>query len=85
MTLELLRNLLLWSAGINYLILTWWFLVFTFSHDWVYRLHGRWFALSEEHFDAIHYAGMAFYKIAVLMFNLVPGLILWWWLRAPGA
>lgn len=83
MTLELLRNLLLWSAGINYLILTWWFLVFTYSHDWVYRLHGRWFALSEAHFDAIHYAGMSLYKIIIMVFNLVPGLILWWLSRAP--
>lgn len=78
MNLELLRNVLLWSAAVNYAFLMWWFLLFTFSHDWVYRLHGRWFSLSEEKFDAIHYAGMAFYKIAILMFNLVPGLVLWW-------
>ncbi len=83
MNMELLRNFLLWSAALNYALLVWWFLVFTFSHDLVFRLHGRWFALSEEHFDAIHYAGMAFYKIAIMMFNLVPGLILWWLLRDP--
>jgi hypothetical protein len=38
----------------------------------MFRLHGRWFRLSEEHFDAIHYAGMAVYKIGVLLFNLAP-------------
>ena len=32
--------------------------------------------MSPEHFDAIHYAGMAFYKLAVIVFNLVPWIAL---------
>jgi hypothetical protein len=36
------------------------------------RLHGRWFRLSDERFDAIHYAGMTIYKIGILLFNLMP-------------
>ena len=35
-------------------------------------MHGRWFKLSAETFDAIHYSGMAVYKIGILLFNLVP-------------
>jgi hypothetical protein len=42
------------------------------GHAWLFRLHGRWFQLSEERFDAIHYTGMAVYKIGVLLFNLAP-------------
>jgi hypothetical protein len=38
----------------------------------MYRLHSRWFRISEERFDAIHYAGMAAYKIGILLLNLVP-------------
>ncbi len=40
------------------------------------RFHGRWFRLSDERFDALHYAGMSIYKIGVLLFNLVPWLAL---------
>lgn len=64
--------MLLWCTLINYGVLLLWFLTFRFAHAWMYRLHGRWFGLSEERFDAIHYAGMAVYKIGVLLFNLVP-------------
>jgi len=35
-------------------------------------LHTRWFKLSVETFDAIHYAGMSVYKIGVLLLNLAP-------------
>ena len=36
------------------------------------RLHGRWFDLSEQTFDAVHYGGMAAYKIAIFVFNIAP-------------
>jgi hypothetical protein len=68
---------LLWSAGMNYAVLLVWFGVFVLAHDWLYRLHGRWFKISVDAFDAIHYAGLAIYKIGVLLFNLVPLFALW--------
>jgi len=73
---DAVRELLLWCAGINYAVLLVWFLVFKFAHGWMYRLHGRWFRLSPEQFDAIHYAAMAVYKIGILLLNLVPYLAL---------
>jgi hypothetical protein len=66
----------LWCTVINYGVLIWWFLAFTLAHDWLRRLHNRWFRLSAEQFDAIHYGGMAIYKIGVLLFNLVPYIAL---------
>ena len=42
----------------------------------MYRLHGRWFQLSVQQFDALHYAGMAMFKIGILLFNLVPYIAL---------
>ena len=76
MDIELLRHGLLLSAVVNYVILTIWFLAFVWFHDAILRLHGRWFRLTPERFDAISYAGMAIYKIGVLLFNLVPWLVL---------
>jgi len=71
-----IKSVLLWSAIINYGILLWWFLIFSFARNWVYRLHSRWFQVTAEQFDAIHYGGMAIYKIGILLFNFVPYLAL---------
>lgn len=76
MTVEIVREALLWCAVINYGVLIVWFLVFSLAHDWIYRLHSRWFRLSPERFDAVHYGGMAIYKVGVLLFNLVPYIAL---------
>ncbi len=76
MTIAIFRDFLLWSAVINMLLLLWWFLFLKFAHDWTYQLHSRWFKIAPEKFDAIHYAGLAFYKIAIFLFNIVPYLAL---------
>ncbi len=72
MTIDLVRDALLWCFIINIGILLWWFLFFTLARDWVYQFHGKWFKLSVDKFDAIHYAGMAFFKICIFLFNIVP-------------
>ena len=76
MTLEIIRDALGWCALMNLCLLLLWVLFLTFAHDWTYRLHSRWFNLSVETFDAFHYGGMAFFKTAVILFNLVPYLAL---------
>ena len=76
MTIDTVRDALLWCFIINMGLLLWWFLLFTLAHDWVYRFHGKWFKLSIEKFDAINYAGMAFFKISIFVFNLVPYIAL---------
>jgi hypothetical protein len=76
MTTAEMKDVLLWCVGLNYAILLIWFGVFVFAHDWMYGMHGRWFKLSVETFDTIHYAGLAIYKIGILLLNLVPLLAL---------
>ena len=72
MSIEVARAFFLWCAVINYGVLVLWFLLFALAHDWVERLHGRWFRLPAGQFDTVHYAGMALFKLGVLLFNLVP-------------
>ncbi len=67
-----LLHFLIWCTVVNYAVLFVWFGIFVFARGWLYRLHGRWFRLSQEEFDRIHYAAMAAYKIGILLFNLVP-------------
>jgi hypothetical protein len=76
MSIEVRRNFFLWCTVINYGMLLVWFLFFVFAHDWIQRIHGRWFRLSSDQFDAIHYAGMAIFKVGIILFNLVPFVVL---------
>jgi hypothetical protein len=72
-----IKHILLWCVVVNYAVLFVWSGVFIFAHDWMYRLHTRWFRLSLETFDALHYAGLAVYKIGIILLNLVPLIALW--------
>ena len=72
MTLETVRSALAWCSLINIVLLILWFLFFKFAHDWTFRFHGKWFNLSVEKFDTMHYAGMALFKLGILLFNLGP-------------
>lgn len=72
MELVALKHFLLISTLINYAIVTVWFLVFIYAHESLYQLHTRWFRLSPQDFDKIHYSAMAIYKVGLLLMNLVP-------------
>jgi hypothetical protein len=76
MTVEIVRDVLAWCAAINMVLLLFWVLWLKLAHDFVYRFHGKWFRLSEERFNAIHYAGMLLFKICIFLFNIVPYLAL---------
>lgn len=77
MTINELKEFLLWSTAINYGVLLLWFGVFVLAHDWVYRTQTRWFKLSVETFDALHYMGISIYKLGIVLFNLVPLVVLY--------
>jgi hypothetical protein len=72
MTIDVTRSVLLWCTVMNYGILLVWFLAFVFAHDVMRRIHGRWFHLPREQFDALQYGGMSIFKIGIVLFNLVP-------------
>ncbi len=72
MSVEMMRDFFLWSVAISYAILFIWLLLFMLGRDWIRRFHGRWFRLPEETFDAIHYAGMAVFKIGIMLLALIP-------------
>ncbi len=76
MTVEMVRNALLWCIVFNMGLLLVWFAFLALAHDWVYRVHSKWFKLSVERFDAIHYAGIALFKTFIFVFNVVPYLAL---------
>ena len=72
MTFEMAQAILGWCSIINMGLLLWWWFIIVVAHDWVYKFHTKWFKISREQFDGIHYAGMAFFKILVFALNIVP-------------
>jgi hypothetical protein len=76
MSIEIARSTLLWSAVINYGVLLVWFVVYVFRYEWLHRLSGRWFRVTREQFDAFNFAGIALYKLGIILFNLVPYIAL---------
>ena len=76
MTLEIVRSTLAWCIVIDLILLLWWFGFFVFARGFVYRMHTKWFPMSEDRFHAIHYAAMAFFKIGIVLLHLAPYLAL---------
>ncbi|HEY5636103.1 MAG TPA: hypothetical protein VIS77_04325 [Burkholderiales bacterium] len=76
MTLETARQFFLWCLLVNYGILVLWAFAILFARDQVRRLHGRWFRLTDEQFDLLHYGGMGLYKLLIFVFNLAPWIAL---------
>lgn len=76
MSIEMLIKFFGWCAVINIGLLIWWVAFIIFARDWCYRMHSKWFNLNNERFDAIHYSGIAFYKLSIILFNVAPYLAL---------
>ena len=72
MSLHTLTQLLLWCSILNYVVLLIWFFLYTQPHQWMYRLLNRWFRLPAEDIDRINLMGISFYKIGIILFNLMP-------------
>jgi hypothetical protein len=75
MNVETLRSALLWCGIINYGMLLLWGALVLLAPGLV-RWHGRWFRMSAEQFDTLQYGLMVLYKLAIVLFNLVPYIAL---------
>jgi hypothetical protein len=75
-TKENLRTFLGWCSVINLGILLYWIIVLVFARDWVFGVHTWLFEISKESFAEINYTMMGYYKLAVLLFNVTPYLVL---------
>jgi len=77
MNIQVVRKALLWCEVINYGLLLWWCVYFMLAREWMIRLSTTWYHLSAEQFYAINFAGILFYKVAIILFNIVPCIALY--------
>jgi hypothetical protein len=76
MDIQTLTSFFMWCTIINVGMLIFLALVFLLAPNLVYRLQSRWIPISRENFDVIFYSFIGFFKIIVLVFNVVPWLAL---------
>ena len=76
MDVETLRSFFMWCTIINMALLMLSFLLIAALGNFVYRVHGKWFPMPRETFNVVLYSYLGIYKIAIIMFNLVPYLAL---------
>jgi hypothetical protein len=76
MTKENLQTFLGWCTVINLGLLLYWILALVFAHDWVFWVHSSAVEISKESFAEINYAMMGYFKLAVILFNVTPYLVL---------
>lgn len=72
MDVETLRTFFMWCTIINIALMTLSFILLTALSDFVYRIHGKWFPMPRETFNVVLYSSLGIYKIAIIVFNIVP-------------
>ncbi len=76
MNVEIARAVLGWCTVINCGILLFWAVFTMVSRDWQSRLHGKFYGLSVEQFNALNWVAMVLFKMGIILFNLVPYIAL---------
>jgi hypothetical protein len=76
MNLELLREFFGWMTLVNLVLYIWTAIMCMTAKGWIQRVHGKLFGLSQESINAFLYGYLGVYKVAFIVFNLVPWLAL---------
>jgi len=76
MDIQTLTSFFMWYTILNIGLLMLSFLMFVFAGDFVYRMHSKWFPMPRERFNSVIYSFIGFYKIIVIVFNVVPWIAL---------
>ncbi len=76
LTLSALTVILGWCLLINSVLLLFVTLMIYFKLDFVMSMHKKVFPITSTELKAIYFQYLAFYKLLIIVFNLVPYLVL---------
>ena len=76
MTTEKLTKFFGWCTVLNMALLLWWAVWMIFASDFVYQVQTLVIDISKEQMNVVHYSAMAFHKILIIVFNVIPYLVL---------
>jgi hypothetical protein len=74
--IEVVQRMLMWCTMINVVLLIVSFLILSMARQWVYKMHSVWFPITESQFNVAIYCFMGFYKILIIVLNIVPWIAL---------
>ena len=66
----------MWCTIINGSLLFFWALMFMIMPNMFYRIQTKFFPMSQETFNVIMYGFLGLFKVAFIIFNLVPYIVL---------
>jgi hypothetical protein len=76
MDIQSLTSFFMWCTIINAGMLLFLGLIYLLTPNLVYRLQSRWIHIPRETFDVVFYSFIGFFKVLVLVFNVVPWIAL---------
>ena len=76
MDMQTLTSFFMWCTIINTGILFFLALVYLLAPNLAYRLQSRFIPISRETFNVVFYSFIGFFKVVVLVFNVVPWIAL---------
>ena len=76
MDIQTLTSFFMWCTIINVSMLLFLALIYLLAPNLVYRMQSRWIPISRGTFDVVFYSFIGFFKVVVLVFNVVPWIAL---------
>lgn len=76
MDIEMLTAFFMWCSIVNIGLLLLGFVMWLCVSERIYTLHGRWFPMPREIFNALFYFLLGLYKVIIFVFNIVPWVVL---------
>ncbi len=75
MNLEVARSFFMWCTMLNYSLLILWFMLYVFSYNCMKNIMVKVIG-KVPYFDSLNIIGISFYKIVIIVFNLIPWIAL---------
>lgn len=76
MDIQTLTSFFMWCSIINIGVLIFLALIYMLAPNLAYQLQSKFIPISRETFDIVFYSFIGFFKVVVLVFNVVPWIAL---------
>jgi hypothetical protein len=76
MTIDQLTSFFGWCTLLNLAMLMFAAILLTAKRDWMMDIHSTWYGVAKDDLPKTYFEYLAYYKIAIFVFNLIPYLAL---------
>ena len=76
MDIQTLTTFFMWCTILNFVLISFLFLMSIFAGDLAYRIHGNWYPMPRETFNVLLFSFVSFYKFMFFFFIVIPYVVL---------